>query len=145
MKVIGMVVSYCCRRNKQLSKTVPLMEALETKAPRAPALFAFDCEYYIMNNPDIRDMFMRSKDHKLDCAGAFQHWLSVGHITHGGKSIPPRDFNSDYDCLEYLHRYPDLKQYFKMSDGKHQDCTNLKVWYDYYGKPIAKHKGGYIP
>lgn len=106
-------------------------EVESTSKARAPGIPVFDCEYYVMST-GLREIFFPGN--KLNCYDAFSHWLQHGNKTHPKANLPPLGFYPEFDCLEYLNRYPELKPLFLMRDNIHYDCTNLKLWFEYTGK-----------
>jgi hypothetical protein len=72
---------------------------LETAAYEFVAHIPFDLEYYLNNNPDVRDAVGTGDDRDV---AAFSHWLDAG-ISEGRVSAP------NFHVQTYLARYQDLR------------------------------------
>lgn len=57
----------------------------------------------------------------------FHHYLTAG-INEGRQPIPTYAPDAEFDCHEYVNRYPDLKG-MKWGDGKHYNCDSLETHY----------------
>lgn len=115
------------QKEKKVDSSVPVVSDPVTESatkqpnPRAPRLTAFNVHYYRANNPDVVQKIG-------DDAGAlFMHYLTNG-INEGRRPIPFYASDAEFDCHEYIHRYPDLKG-MKWGDGKHYNCDTAETHY----------------
>lgn len=110
--------------------------------PRAPVAFVFDCQYYIENHSDVKAKFKLANGN-MDCGAAFQEYINGGFRTRRGIAVP--EARGEFDCLEYIHRYPGIKPGYLMSDNKHYDCMKLREYYFNIGKKSLGHIASYVP